>query len=320
MTDQSPPAEPSLNAAAPTDRKSIRNWLVWLGPAVIGAALLAYGGAVMLSETIDDDPDFAAGPVAERESRAVAMAARLVFREVEQHKWVANDPFFQVTWALDNMPAFQQGIIVAAARFTLATNELAQRGGTPDINLERATGYFKYPGNVWMFDPSTSWAPTASSEKQYRAAARNLVLYNEFIASGEAAFNRRPEALRLLMIRIGADMDAAAADLDAHLAQGRSGLFDTQADDLFYGVKGRLYAYSLLMRELGGDFAPLLADGDRAASWHAMLESLRRAAALEPLVVISGAADATLLPSHLAAQGFLLLRARSQLAAIAAGL
>lgn len=320
MIDQSPPAEPSPDSVASTGRPLTRRWLKWLAPAVVGAAALAYGSAVMLSETIDDGAAFAAGPVAERESRAIAMAARLVFREVEQHKWVANDPFFQVTWALDNMPAFQQGIIAAASRFTVATNELTLRAGAPDINLERAIGYFKYPGNVWMFDPSTSWAPTASSEKQYRAAARNLVLYNEFLASGEAAFDRRPAALRLLLARIGTDMDAAASEIDGHLAQGGAALFDTQADDVFYAIKGRLYAYSLLMRELGEDFAPLLAQDERAAAWHQMVESLRHAAALKPLVVINGAADGTLLPSHLAAQGFHLLRARGQLAAITAGL
>jgi hypothetical protein len=325
MTDQNPLAETSVETTAPTGipsagHASSRGWLGWLAPAIIAAALLGYGSAVMLSETIDDDGEFAVGPVAERESRAVAMAAKLVFREVEQHKWVANDPFFQVTWALDNMPAFQQGIVTAASRFAHAINEAGERAGPPDINLERAIGYFKYPGNVWMFDPSTSWAPTASSEKQYRAAARNLVLYNEVLGSGEAMFDRRPEALRLLLTRIGADMDAAAAELDAHMAEGRSALFDTRADDVFYAIKGRLYAYSLLMRELGGDFAPLLGQGTRAAAWHAVLDSLRRAAALEPLVVMNGAADSALLPSHLAAQGFHLLHARSRLAAIAASL
>lgn len=323
MTDQSPLAETGFDPAASSalaGGKSSGGWLKWLAPGLVGAALVAYGSGIVLSETIDDSADFAPGPVAERESRAIAMAAQLVFREVEQHKWVANDPFFQVTWALDNMPAFQQGIVAAVSRFTSATNELTIRAGAPDINLERAIGYFKYPGNVWMFDPSTSWAPTASSEKQYRAAARNLVLYNEYLASGEAMFDRRPEALRLLLARIGADMDAAAAELDAHMAEGRSALFDTQADDVFYAVKGRLYAYSLLMRELGGDFAPLLTQRDLAAAWLPMVDSLRRAAALEPLVVMNGAPDGTLLPSHLAAQGFHLLRARSQLAAIAAGL
>ncbi len=44
-----------------------------------------------------------------------------------------------------------------------------------------------------------------------------------------------------------------------------------------------------------------------------MLGSMRHAAMLQPKVVVNGAPDAQLMPSHLAAQGFYLLRARTQL-------
>ena len=47
--------------------------------------------------------------------------------------------------------------------------------------------------------------------------------------------------------------------------------------------------------------------------WAQMLESFRGAAVLQPLVVINGAPDSQLTPSHLASQGFYLLRARTQL-------
>ena len=44
-----------------------------------------------------------------------------------------------------------------------------------------------------------------------------------------------------------------------------------------------------------------------------MLDSLRQAAVLNPLVVVNGAPDGLYFPSHLAVQGFYLLRARTQL-------
>jgi hypothetical protein len=44
-----------------------------------------------------------------------------------------------------------------------------------------------------------------------------------------------------------------------------------------------------------------------------MLESLRHAALLQPLVVLNGALDSMVKPNHLANQAFLLLRARVQL-------
>jgi hypothetical protein len=42
------------------------------------------------------------------------------------------------------------------------------------------------------------------------------------------------------------------------------------------------------------------------------VESFREAAALQPWVVVNGAPDSQFMPSHLASQGFYLLRARTQ--------
>jgi hypothetical protein len=44
-----------------------------------------------------------------------------------------------------------------------------------------------------------------------------------------------------------------------------------------------------------------------------MLDTFREAATLQPWVVVNGDPASQFLPSHLAAQGFFLLRARTQL-------
>ena len=44
-----------------------------------------------------------------------------------------------------------------------------------------------------------------------------------------------------------------------------------------------------------------------------MLASLKQAASMDPLVVVNGRPDGFIGPSHLAALGFYLLRARTQL-------
>ena len=44
-----------------------------------------------------------------------------------------------------------------------------------------------------------------------------------------------------------------------------------------------------------------------------MVDSFRTAALLQPLVVLNGSPDAQLMPNHLTAQGFYLMRARFQL-------
>ena len=295
-------------------------WEWWLLPVLPVLLLLYYGIGMGLAHKIDADSAYGPGTVAAPQSRAVAMAARLILREVDENKWVANDPFFNPSSLLDNMPAYQTGIIAGIARFTSHLNALAGEAGREDLELSRAAGFLKYPGTVWKFDSRTSWAPTASSEKQYRSAARNLLVFNEHLLTNDAVFARDRASLAKLLTMIGADMDAAADHLDAHLAQGHWALFDAGADDLYFDTKGRLYAQSLILRELGWDFAQIMAAADLGDQWQAMLTSLNRAAALQPALVLAGDEDSALLPNHLTNQGFRLLQARSRLAGLAAAL
>ena len=293
-----------------------RRWPRLLGGLLVLLALYYPLGMIWVHR-IDADPDFSAsaGDVTPGQSRAVAIAAALIDREVNINRWTANDPFFLPAAALDNMPNFQQGVISALARFTIElTDQIARTRGSSeaDADLEKALGLLKYPGTVWIFDLSTSWAPTASSEAQYRAGLRSLRRYNARLAEGNAMFERRADNLIVILDRIAADIGSSSASLDRRIREN-SGLFDLHADDLFYAVKGRLYAYYLVLRELAIDFDNVLDDRDLAPAWTRMLESFRASVEIEPWVIINGPPDSAVLPSHLAAQGFYLLRARTQL-------
>ena len=293
-----------------------RRWLGLLGALALALALYYPIGMIWVHR-IDADPDFtaSAGDVTPGGSRAVAIAAALIDREVNINRWTANDPFFMPAAALDNMPNFQQGVISALARFTIElTDQIARTRGSSeaDADLEKALGLLKYPGTVWIFDFSTSWAPTASSEAQYRAGLRSLRSYNTRLAEGNAMFERRADNLIVILDRIAADIGSSSAALDRQIREN-SGLFDLTADDLFYAVKGRLYAYYLVLRELAIDFDNVLADRDLTPAWTRMLDSFRASVEIEPWVIVNGPPDSAVLPSHLAAQGFYLLRGRTQL-------
>lgn len=305
------PAE--LPAAKPWYRRRL-----WLWPLILIVLLLLYflGGMAWLHR-IDDDPDFAVETSApEGGSRSVAVSADLIDREVNTHRWVANDPFFMPGSMLDNMPNFQQGVIAALSRFAIElTDQIARTRGSSQVDpdLNTASGLLRYPGDVWIFDLATSFAPTASSESQYRRAMRALRDYNERLAEGNAVFETRADNLLATLDRIAADLGSASAALDQYLAESSILGIDFEADDLFYANKGRLYAYYLLLRELGIDYAKTIQERDLTSAWAQMLDSFRAAATLQPVVVVNGAPDSQLLPSHLAAQGFFLLRARTQL-------
>jgi hypothetical protein len=284
--------------------------------ALLLVAALYYPVGMLIIHRIDDDPNFQAPETPEGASRAVALAAALIDREVGQHGWPSNDPFFMPGWALDNMPNYQQGIVSALARFaTEMRDQIGRVRGTSqaDPDLEKAAGQLSYSPTVWVFDLNTSWLPTTSSEEQYLSAARLLRNFNDRLAHGQAVFERRADNLLGTLDRIAADLGSASAILDKQVQEHSGDWVDFQADDIFYATKGRLYAYGLLLRDLGTDFAPVIAERDLKAAWAQMLETFNTAAALNPLVVVNGRPDAFIRPSHLAAQGFFLLRARAQL-------
>jgi len=287
------------------------------GLALLGLLVVYYLGGMIWLHEIDDDPDFALASTApEGGSATVALAADLIDREINTHRWVANDPFFMPGSLLDNMPSFQQGIIAALSRFTVElADQIARTRGSSQIDrdLDTASGLLKYPGTVWIFDLAVSFAPTASSESQYRRAMRALRDYNQRLSQGQATFEIRADNLQATLERIAADVGSSSAAIDRHLAE-RSGFgLDFSADDVFYINKGRLYAYYLLLRAMTIDFGKVISERDLSGPWTQMLDSFRAAATLQPWVVVNGDPAGQLLPSHLAAQGFFLLRARTQL-------
>jgi hypothetical protein len=293
-----------------------RRILLWSAAVIPLIILLYYPVGAFIVDNIDDDPNFAPAQVEPNASHAVAMAAALIDREVNHHSWPANHPWFLPGAVLDNMPNFQQGIIQALRRFTLEmTDQIGRARGSSqaDPDLEQARGLLNYASDVWIWDISVSWFPTATSPKQYRAGAEALLRYNQRVTAGTATFDRRSDNLLALIDRIAKDVGSSSAALEQQIEQHSGDWVDFQADDRFYRTKGELYTYALVLRELGKDFDPVIKERGLQAVWGNMIDNLFQAAELHPWVVVNGAPDSQFLPSHLAAQGFFLLRARAQM-------
>jgi hypothetical protein len=304
---------------APAGR-SLAPWIARAGGygfiLLVLAVAAYYLVGMALTHRISDDVDQALSETPPGASRAVQMAADLIYRETEQNSWTANNPFFLPGYMLDNMPNYQQGIISALSRFAIEmSDQLGRTRGTSEVDrdLDKAAGLLKWPGTVWHFDLSTSWAPTTPAEKQYLAARKALLAYNDRLAAGDAVFEKRADNLQATLERMTADLGSASAVIDRHLMQAGGWGVDRKVDDIFYNVKGRLYGYYMLLRELGVDFDRVIRDRELTAAWSQMLESMRAGAQLDPLVIVNGTPDGLFFPSHLAVQGFYLLRARTQL-------
>ncbi len=286
--------------------------------AIVILILLYYPIGMLIVNTVDDDPNFA--PAGENAapaggSAAVAVMAGLIDREVNENSWTANDPFFQPGSMLDNMPNFQTGIMSALARFSFEmTDQVGRTRGSSeaDPDLQKAAGLLQYPGDVWLWNPTVSLAPRASSESQYRDARKALIRYNARLGAGKATFERRADNLMATIERIASDLGSQSAILDDEVREHSGDFIDTNADDVFYNTKGKLYGYYLILKALGEDFAPVIKEKGLTKNWAQMLDTFREGAELSPLVVVNGRPDSMFQPSHLAAQGFYLLRARTQ--------
>ena len=299
-------------ALAPRPRWRLARWALWVLLAIV---LLYYPVGMALMHRIGDDTEMTA-PAEKGASRAVAMAAALIRRETVDHAWTPNDPFIYPSWALDNLPNFQVGIRDALGRFAIEmADKIGRNRGSSavDKDLEDAMGKLRYSPYTWVWDISVSLLPTSSTEAQYRAAMRSLLRYNARLAAGAATFERRADNLQTLIDRVNADIGSDSARIADRVERFGGIVFDTRSDDLFYRTKGRVYGYYMILRELGADFAGILAEKQAGKVWANMMESLRRAAELQPLIVRNGAPDGMIQPNHLAAQGFFLLRARTQL-------
>ena len=285
---------------------------------LLAVIALYYPVGMLLANSINDDVAFetpAEFQVA-KGSRAVAIAAALIDREVTQTKWVANKPFIFPSSLLDNMPNFQMGLVYALSRFAIEMTDVLGRtrgSSQADPDLDKASGLLKYDGTIWVWEPTTSLMPTASAERQYVAGQKSLTSYNTRLGEGNAVYDKRADNLIAFLARVSSDLGSSSAALDTRAMESEAGWFDMQADDTFYATKGRLYGYFLLLREIGIDFEEVIAEKKVGKAWAQMLQSMRTAAEMDPLVVSNGANDGMAVPSHLAVQGFYLLRARTQL-------
>lgn len=314
-------ADPFLDAPAETPQLpgSGRRWLrraKWVAYLLLAVIVLYYPVGMILIHRINDDPAFVASETPQGASKAVALSAALVQREVAESPWPANDPFFLPGAALDNMPNYQRGIQAALARFAAEMSDQIGRSrgsSSADRDLTEARSALNYAPDRWVWDPSISWWPTAGSEDQYLAAMRSLRAYNDRLSRGQAAFEPRADNLIATLDRIGKDLGAASNALDRQIDEHSGDWFDLYADDVFYLNKGQLYAYGLLLRDLGIDFEAVIQEKGAGTVWGRMVDSMLEGASLQPLIVMNGEPNALLQPNHLASQGFYLLRARTQL-------
>lgn len=290
----------------------------WVAGFFIFVFIVYYPFGMLIYNGIDDDLDIAPAPEYSLPggSQAVAVTATVTMREAR--RWLPNKPFWHPSAPLDNTPNFQLGMMYAVSRFALELGDhLARDRGSSaiDANADRAAALLRYDGRIWYWGQGNV-LPMAKAESQYERGVAALAAYNRDLAAGQAIYARRADNLIVLLDRIASDLGSSSAILDARASRG-GGYWDTQADDIFYNVKGKLYGYAVILNAIGQDFSTVIEEKQAGEIWTNMLTSLRAGAAMDPLVVINGPLDSTLTPSHLAAMGSQVSRAGQQMRELA---
>lgn len=303
-------------AVSPARTSILRRVTRW----IVGIALLLvayYAVGTWGYYRVDDDPAFMPAAPIQDGSRTVDMAAALLEREVVQHAWQPPDPFFWPNGLLIHPAAFQRGLQGALSRVSIELEDQIGRmrgSSAVDADLGRARGLLNFPPDIWFFDFSKSVLPTITSAQNYRAARLALIAYNQKVAAKTATFDVRTDSLAATLDRIALDLGAQSALIDQHLRETGLWPINFDADRLFYQVKGRMYAYHLLLQELGVDFDPVIRPKNNVQNvWGQLMDTFNEAGKMRPLFVIDGPPQGTLFASHLAIQGFYAKRVVLQL-------
>ncbi len=284
--------------------------------------VLYYPLGMLWFHTVSDDIEFGhqtRGPQLDpgyAGSYTVEVMAAIVDRETTVNRWVSNDPFFLPAALLDNMPNFQQGIIGALAIVSVELrDQLGRRRGASQIDpdLQTAASRLQYESDRWIIDWPDAWLPVAPSETQYRSARDALRSFNQRLIAGDAVFDLRADNLLATLDRIALDLGSASANLEDMVNDDSFALIDTEADDVFFRIKGKLYAYFMVLEALELDFGEVIRTNNLEPIWAAMMGTMEDAIELDPILVANGGPDGLIPPNHLAAQGFFLLRARTNL-------
>ena len=262
--------------------------------------VLYYPLGAFMTDSIDTDTAYEA-PAVENQSATVSAAAYLIKREINDKIWTPNLPFFFPASVLDNMPAFQKGLM---SGITTAMTALSKRVPIKDdCPLVKSAELLNYPPTIWMFSPQSKLLPVPSSNSQYRRARKHLLKYNEALSRGETIFIKRPQDLDYILTKVRTDLLKSAAGLEKHIRENSTALIDNKADEIFYHQQGKLYGYYILLKALSADYKDIILARDLYQPWTKLLKALEDASRLSPLIVRNGRLDSSFAPNHLAVIG-----------------
>lgn len=291
------------------------SWPKAFAGAIVLLLLLYYPLGGSMTEKIDKTAVYDSGMQPEGRSVTVETMAFLINREVNEHIWTPNLPLFFPSYFLDNMPAYQNGIISALAKTSAVIDAQTECDADDRVKtaVSAAAELLKYPGNVWLFAADNKLKIAPSSASQYRKARKQLRDFNRMLPGSACRWEKNAANLQKLVAVVQKDLQRGVGRLEIQIAEHSSDWFDTKADDLFYFNQGKMYAYMLILKAWGSDFKQVLLDTGQYQNWTKAIRALGDGTELSPTVVRNGELNSGLAANHLIALGYYMLRAGSLL-------
>lgn len=294
-------------------KKAFDTWPKAFVGTIVLIAFLYYPVGGLMSEKIDRTADYDFSALPAEQSQGVEMAAYLINREVNEHIWAPNLPFFFPASSLDNMPNFQTGIMRGLADVVRAMARQVQCADNEKAGLymKDAAKLLAYPGNVWLFAPDNRLKTAPSSSSQYRKARKKLKDVNKALQEERCFWVRDEAGLAAINRAVVRGLAKTAVQIENEIREGSSRWTDSRADDVFYYSQGRIYAYMTVLKKLGRDYKQVLMSANLYPEWTVMLRALQTGAEIDPGVVVNGGLNGEMKANHLIGLGYYIVKAEN---------
>jgi len=241
--------------------------------------------------------------------------AFLLRREVDDKMWTPNLPPVFPAYVLDNMPNFQTGIVHAVRDIVAVLVHFTQNTELQKQEIKQADKLLNYPATIWLMHKKDGFKLAPSSNSQYRKAAAQLEKFGK-----DGVYYPEPADLAALLQKIGKSLQKLATKNENFQNEHASDLTDTKSDDLFYYNRGYAFAMWQITKVMGKDYRKTILEYDVYTEWTYLVNSLKKAAELKPVIVRNGQTKDLFTPNHLLEQNYYMLRALTAIERIRAEL
>ncbi len=235
----------------------------------------------------------------------IKAGADLIKNEVDDNMWTPNLPFIFPGYVLDNMPAYQTGVLEAVKYSVKAFNDTYD-----STELSNAYELLKYPPNVWILSKEKDLSLAPSSGAQYRKARKELLKFNE---SYEFAAADDIKLQTTLLKTIEKHLKKVSKNLANQVLEFSSDWVDFNADSTFYNAQGGIYGDYILLKSMMADFKSNIVNEKQYDKYTSVLKTLEDALALNPLIIRNGEEESVMSANHLITLNYYVTKSLYQL-------